>query len=116
MPGLDPGIHQNESGGRKPAVFVCLLLLRADPADALDLEHRPAGFLGDFAVLLHDVGAGRLVTVEPAEQLGRHAPVGALRVVLLDDVEEGEFAFGIGPGFLGHGRLFFDQDDVVKEK
>ena len=57
-----------------------------------------------------------LVAVQPAEQFGRHAPVGALGVVFIDDIEEGKLAFGIGPGFLGHGRLFFDQGDVVKAK
>src|SRR5207247_9909474 len=79
-----------------------LLLLRPDPADALDRQRRAAGFLGDLAVLLHDVAARRLVAVEAAEQLGRHAPVGALAVVFIDDVEEGKLAFGIGPGFFGH--------------
>jgi hypothetical protein len=27
MPGLDPGIHRNKSGGRKPAVFVLVSIL-----------------------------------------------------------------------------------------
>jgi hypothetical protein len=37
--------------------------------------------LGDFAVLLREVAARRLVAAGPAEQLGRYAPVGALGVV-----------------------------------
>lgn len=82
------------------------LLLRAHPADALDRQCGATGFFGDLAVLLHDEAARGLVAVEAAEQLGRHAPVGALGVVFIDDVEEGEFAFGIGPGFLGHGAAF----------
>ena len=62
------------------AVTRCsLLLLGADPADALDLERRPAALLGDLLVLRVDEGAGRFVALEPAEQLGRHAAVGALR-------------------------------------
>ena len=52
-----------------------LLLLRADPADALDLERGPAALLGDFPVLHVDVGMGRLVALEPAQQLGRHTAV-----------------------------------------
>src|SRR5258705_2287794 len=93
-------------GDRARQRLKVLLLLCPDPADALDRQRRAAGFLGDLAVLFHDVAARRLVAVQPAEQFGRHAPVGALRVVLIDDVEKGEFAFGIGPGFLGHGRAF----------
>jgi len=103
-------------GDRAPPALETLLLLRPDPADALDRQRRAAGFFGDFAVLFHDIAARGLIAIEPAEQLGGHAPVGALRVVLIDDVEKGKFAFGIGPGFLSHGRLFFDQDDVVKAK
>src|SRR5215472_3531899 len=91
-----------------------LFLLGADPADALDLERRPAAFFGDLAVLLVDIGARRFVAVEPAKKLGRHAAVGALAVVLIDDVEEGEFALGIGSGFLRHARLFVDARATVK--
>jgi hypothetical protein len=46
-----------------------------------------------------------LITVQAAEEFGRHAAVGALGAVFIEDVEKGEFAFGIGPGFLGHVRL-----------
>jgi hypothetical protein len=39
MPGLDLGIHQDESGGRKPAVFVCKVIvtlrIRRDPRATL---------------------------------------------------------------------------------
>jgi hypothetical protein len=39
MPGLDPGIHRDESGGRKPAVFVCKVIvtlrIRRDPRATL---------------------------------------------------------------------------------
>src|SRR6185312_11682804 len=90
-----------------------LLLLRPDPADALDRQWRAAGFFGDLAVLFHDVAARRLVAVEAAEQFGRHTAVGALRVVFIDDVEKGELAFGIGSGFLRHRRLVFDQGAPV---
>ena len=60
-----------------------------------------------------DEGARRLVALEPAEQLGRHAAVGAQAVVLIDDVEEGKFAFGIGSGFLRHARLLVDERPPV---
>src|SRR5581483_11547907 len=90
-----------------------LLLLRADPADALDLERRPAALFGDFPVLRVDEGARRLVALEPAEQFGRHAAVGAQAVVLIDDVEEGVLAFGIGSGFLRHARLLVDERPPV---
>src|SRR5690348_8674765 len=91
-----------------------LLLLRTHAADALDRERRAAAFLGDLAVLLHDVAAGRLVAFEAAEQLARHAAVGADGIVLIGDVEEGEFALGIGPGFFRHGRLVLDCRARVK--
>ena len=45
-----------------------LLLLRADPADALDRQHPAAAFLGDLAILLENESARRFVAVEPAEQ------------------------------------------------
>lgn len=80
-----------------------LLLLRAHALDALDLQRRTAGLFGDLAVLLGDGGFGRLVAVESPKQFGGHAAVGALRAVFIEDVEEGEFAFGIGTGFFGHG-------------
>ena len=80
-----------------------LLLLRAHALDALDLQRRTAGLFGDLAVLLGDGGLGRLIAVESSQQFGGHAAVGALRAVFIEDVEEGEFAFGIGTGFLGHG-------------
>src|ERR1700750_396855 len=82
------------------------LLLRTHPTDALDRQRRPSGLFGDLAILLHDEAARGLVAVEAAEQLGGHAPVGGLAVVFIDDVEEGEFAFGIGSGFLGHEAAF----------
>src|SRR5262249_37479373 len=103
--GCLPGTSATGAGEGAPA-RPALFLLRADPADALDRERRAATFRGDFAVLLEDISARRLVAVEPAEQLGRHAPVGALRAIFIDDVEEGELAFGIGPGFFGHGGLW----------
>ena len=105
----ESGLRRGQNGGPKArrssvlAPTVVLFLLRADPADALDRQRRAAGFLGDLAVLLHDVATCRLVAVEPAEQLGRHAPVGALGVVFINDIEKGKFAFGIGSGFFGHG-------------
>src|SRR5256885_1488425 len=82
-----------------------LFLLRADPADVLDGQGRPAGFLGDLAVLLEDVAFGRFVAVEAAEQLRRHTAIGALRIVFIDDVEKGELAFGIATGLFCHGGL-----------
>src|SRR5690606_31576021 len=62
-------------------------------------------FFRDLAILLDDEAARGLVLVEAAEQLGRHAPVGALRAVLVDDVEKHELALGIGAGFLCHRSL-----------
>src|ERR1700761_7901592 len=91
-----------------------LLLLRPDPADALDRQCRSPGLFGDLAVLFHDEAAHGFVAVEAAEQFGGHAAVGALAVVLIDDVEKGEFAFGIGSGFLRHGALFLDWGAAVK--
>ncbi len=93
-----------------------LLLLRPNPADALDRQWRAAGFLGDLAILLEDVAACGFVAVQAAEQLCGHAPVGALRAVFIDDVEKGELAFGIGPGFFRHGGLVNDMGGSVKEK
>src|SRR5215213_4454150 len=84
-----------------------LLLLRAAADDALDLQRRAAGLLRDLAVLLHDEAARGLVLVQPAEQLGRHAPVGTLGAVLIHHVEEHELALGIGAGFLRHAVLLF---------
>ena len=77
--------------------------LGADAGNAFDRQRRAAGFVGDLAVLLHDEAERGLVLVQAAEQFGRHAPVRALRAVLIDDVEEHEFAFGVGSRFLGHG-------------
>src|SRR6185437_11328447 len=79
-----------------------LLGLGADSGDGLDLERRAAGFLRDLAVLLDDEAERGRVLFEAAQQLGRHTPVGALRAVLIDDVEEHEFAFGVGSRFFGH--------------
>ena len=120
----DRGIYQTKTAGRGPPfLFVPslrvsrglrLLLLRPNPVEALDFERRAAGFFGDLAVLLHDEGAGGLIAIEAAEQLRRHAPVGALRAVFIEDVEKGEFAFGIGSGFLGHGGLVVDKGAAVK--
>src|SRR4051794_34129736 len=85
---------------------VLFFLLRAGPADFLDRERRAATFFGDLAVLFHDESARRLVAVEPAEQLRPHAPGGTLRAVFINDVEEGKFAFGIGPWFFGHAGFW----------
>src|SRR5579864_1632691 len=82
-----------------------LLFLRADPADLFDLERRPAGLFGDFAILFGNERARGLVAVQPAKKLGRHTAVGTLGAVFIDDVEKGEFAFGIGPGLFRHGSL-----------
>lgn len=104
----DSAIHRNKNGEHEPAVFcyrnsrASLLFLRADAADALDFHRRPSSFLGNLAVLLHDEPARGFIAIEPAKQFGRHAPVGALGAVFIDDIEKGEFAFGIGPGFFRH--------------
>ena len=39
-----------------------------------------------------------------------------MRPILIDDVEKGELAFGIGSGFFRHGRLVLDMRAAVKEK
>src|SRR4051812_47562581 len=112
-----PGTGGGGAGeGGRPARSKALLLLRPDPADALDRYRRAAGFFGDLAVLFHDERARRLVAVQPPEQFGRHAAVGALRVVFIGDVEKGEFAFGIGSGFLGHGGLSSIRAALSKKK
>lgn len=87
-----------------------LLLLHAGAGDAFDRERRPAGFLGDLAVLLDQIAARGLVAfgalrIGPGD-LRRHAPVGALRAVLIDDVEEDEFAFGVAAGSFCHAGLW----------
>jgi len=93
-----------------------LLLLCPDPADAFDRKGRPPGFFGDFAVLFANERSRRLVTVEPAKQLGRHAAVGAHGIVFIDDVEKGELALGVGSGFFRHARLVIDPSVAVKRK
>ena len=44
MPGLDLGIHRDKSGGRKPAVFVCKVIvtlrIRCDPRATLVIPGR----------------------------------------------------------------------------
>jgi hypothetical protein len=106
---------RNRSGARRFRVGEGrLLLLGADAFQALDGERGLAALGGDLAVLFGDRGLGRFVAVEAAEQLGGNAAVGALRAVLVENVEKGEFAFGIGTGFLGHGGLFDDQRRRVK--
>jgi len=82
-----------------------LLLLRPNALDAGNLHRGLAALFRDLAVLVGDGLLGRLVAVEAAEQLRGDAAVGALRAVHISDVEKGEFAFGIGTGFLGHARL-----------
>ena len=98
------------SGGRKKRhvtglARTTLFLFRADSADALDGKRRAAGSRGDLAVLFENVTVCGLVTIQPAEQFRGHAPVGTLRPILIDDVEKGELAFGIGSGLFRHGRL-----------
>lgn len=87
-----------------------LLLLHAGAGDALDGERRAAGLLGDLAVLLDQIAACGLVAFGilwvGAGDLRRHAPVGALRAVLIDDVEEDEFAFGVAAGSFCHAGLW----------
>ena len=73
-----------------------LFLFLAGPANAVDGQRRAARFLGDLAILFEDVAVCGLVAVQAAEQFRRHAPVGTLRPVLIDDVEKGELAFGTG--------------------
>jgi hypothetical protein len=72
---FSPAARASRDGGGDPAAR--LLLLRTDPLDTLDRESRPATFLGDLAVLLHDEAARRLVALETAEDLMGHAAVGA---------------------------------------
>src|SRR4029077_3656789 len=64
----------------------------------------PAGFFGNLAILLDDETARGLVLFQPVEKVGRHAPVGALRAVFVDDVEEHEFTLRIGTRFFRHAR------------
>jgi hypothetical protein len=86
--------------------FRGFLLLGANALDAGDLDWRLAAFLGDLGVLVGNCLLGRLVAIEAAKQLRGDAAVGALRAVHISDVEKGEFAFGIGTGFLGHAGLW----------
>jgi hypothetical protein len=61
---------------------VVLRRLGAFAQDALDLERRAAGFLGDLAVPLDQVAERVGVVLRVGREFGRHAPVGALRAVL----------------------------------
>ena len=85
------------------AAGVARLLLHVvvDAHDALDAQRPHAGFAADLAILLLDQLARRLVAVDAAEDVGRHAPVGALRAVLVIDVEHD--VFGPGRRFACHG-------------
>ena len=63
-----------------------------------------------------DEAARGFVFFQPAEQLGRHAPVGALRAVLIDDVEEHEFAFGVGSRFFRHDRVPIEKRKTPRKR
>src|SRR6185503_14051350 len=89
--------------GRLPGFF---FHLRAGAADGFYRQRGASRFLGDVAVLLDDEAARRLVFLQAVEQLRRHAPVGALRAVLIDDVEEHEFVLGPGARFRRHAALY----------
>jgi hypothetical protein len=41
----------------------------------------------------------------PPSSSAGHAPVGTLRPILIEDVEKGELAFGVGSRFFGMGGL-----------
>src|SRR6185437_8239658 len=84
------------------AVELGLGLFGAGAADALDRAARLAGFFRDLGVLLGDDGERRLVAVEAAERLHRNPAVGALRAVLVDDVEQDEFADDASGRFASH--------------
>jgi hypothetical protein len=77
------------------------LLLRVRAGDARDLRWRAAGLFGDLAVLLDQEAVRRLVSVDAAGQRSRHLAVGALRAVVIDDVEHHEF--GIQTRLSRHG-------------
>src|SRR6185437_4652643 len=79
--------------------------LCADAGDALNGQRSAAGFFRDLAILLDDEAARRLVFCQAADDFSRHSPVRALRAILIDDVEEHEFALRIGSRFLRHGAL-----------
>ena len=70
--------------------------------NALDLERRAAGFVGDLAVLLDQVAERGRIVLRVGHECGRHAPVGALRAVLVDHVEEHEFALRIAAWLFRH--------------
>src|SRR6202043_1919806 len=75
--------------------------LGAGPRDALDLDRRPAGFLGDVAVLFDQEFVRGLVAVDPAGQRARNLAVRALRTVFVDHVEHDEF--GVQSRLSWHG-------------
>src|SRR5476649_615904 len=75
----------------------------ADPHDGLDGQRWLAGLLGDLAVLLLEcrlygaIAASRFVC--------RHAAVGALRAVLVDQVEQDVFRAAPRSGLFSHLSL-----------
>src|SRR5262249_52597582 len=80
---------------------VPLFLLGAGPRDGLVLARRPAGFLGDVAVLFDQELVRGLVAVDPAGQRARHLAVRTLRAVFVDHVEHDEF--GVQSRLSWHG-------------
>ena len=84
-----------------PGVARLLLHVVVDPHDTLDTQRQHAGLAADLAVLFLDQLARRLIPVDASEDVGRHAPVGALRAVLVIDVEQD--VFGPGRRFACHG-------------
>src|SRR5277367_5874820 len=88
---LNPFRFAADEGPSARFGIVAFFFLGAGTGDALDLERRPAGFLGDVAVLLDEELVRRLVAVEPAGQHARNLAVRSLRAVLIDHVEHDEF-------------------------
>ena len=84
-------------------------LLGASAADALDRQRGTTGLLGDLAILLDNEAARGLVLFQAAEQLRRNTPVGALRAILVEDVE---FVLGAAPRFLPHARRLSTKENA----
>src|SRR5215469_9464813 len=79
----------------------------AGATNAFDGERRASRFLRDCPILRDDEPARGFVFIRAAQQIGRHAPVGSLRTILIDHVEEHEFVLGVGARFLRHDVVLY---------
>jgi hypothetical protein len=88
-----------------------------DRLHTLDRESRPATFLGDLAVLLHDEAARRLVALETAEDLIGHPAIGTHSPTPTDQGKQYRWAIyhitGTPAKLLGHVEAP-DEESAIK--